>query len=140
VINREISMHDAEKLSVVEFLQHKIEETGKSVDELAAAAGWADPKPLHLVLAGTVKLSTGLIPTVAKVLQVDEAELVDVCGQDYFTGFWAIAKGAFPALQLTGAERRFIRSLRRQVGDAMNEVSIAGAEGVIAIVRRKRVS
>jgi len=71
------------KTSVAEFLNQKINESELSQKEMADIIGFSNPNIITMIKQGLTKVAISRVPKLAKVLNVDPAELLNRVYQEY---------------------------------------------------------
>lgn len=101
--------------AVARFLAERIEASGQLQKDIAEKVGFEKPNMITMVKQGKTRLPLDKVGPMAKALEVDPLQLLQLCMQEYYPHTWSsIAQLLTPAI--TEDERQLLAALRASVG------------------------
>ncbi len=100
---------------VARFIDRRIEETGQLQKDIAAKVGFEQPNIITMIKQGKTKLPLDKIGPMARVLETDPVQLLQMCMEEYHPATWR-AIAPYMETAMTEDERRLLNALRNWVG------------------------
>lgn len=121
-----------ESITVAELLTEKIQGSGKTEEEIAAAIGYDNPSAIKAFQQGTIKVPIKVVAPLAGVLGIDPAHLLRVVMCQYMPGTWNALAGILGGDGLTEAEREMLSCYRRVTDNTNPPAVMIG--GIVALL------
>ena len=101
--------------SVARFVRQKIQEIGKSEQEIAKESGGEQLNAVEKIAQGAVELPLSKVGTLAKALKANPVQLMTLWMREYHPETWGLVEPFFEST-LTSDEVKMVRAWRSYVG------------------------
>jgi len=120
-------------LSVAEFLAAKINQSGKTIEQIADEANFSNPKVIQLITSGATKLPVNQIASLARSLNVEPAALLRIVFGEYLPGLLDVIEDCLGTLTILEGEAALLQAIRKNLGTSVPELLVFEGKQVVAV-------
>ena len=126
------------KMTVAQYLNTKINESGKTQKEIATEIGYDSPNVITMFKQGLTKLPMNTIGPIARALEVDPVYLLRLAFNEYMPETFDAIEHALGTTLVTENERKLLQQFRQSTNNSDPEMLIFGPTRAIALVLADR--
>lgn len=126
------------KMTVAQYLTTKINESGKTEEEIATEIGYDSANVITMFKQGLIKLPMNTVGPIARALEVDPVYLLRLAFTEYMPETFEAIEHALGTTFVTENERKLLQQFRQSTNNSDPEMLIFGPTRAIALVLADR--